>query len=96
MNELILSTIMLFADYGQTRYIVSNSDRYYETNVLLGPNPCASDVDKYFTGVILLNAGVKLLLPKRQAEKTWRIVSIFQASFVTQNQRLGIGFDYRF
>ena len=87
---------MLFADYGQTRYIVSNSDRYYETNVLLGPNPCTNDVDKYFAGVILLNAGVKLLLPKQQAEKTWRIVSIFQASFVTQNQRLGIGFDYRF
>ncbi len=93
MNYFILSTVLLLADWGQTREIVRN-DRYIEYNELIGARPSQTKVDLYFAGAIAINSGMALVLNKKNRVRAWKIVSIVQLSTVANNAKIGIGFNY--
>ena len=48
-------TLAWAADWGQTRYMATHPDEFYEKNNLLGKHPSLSEVDIYFAGMYLLN-----------------------------------------
>jgi hypothetical protein len=59
--DLTLAALSITAhtlDWGQTRYIAANPDRYRETNVFLGEHPTRGQVDAYF---LLYGAAVATL-----------------------------------
>ena len=93
MEYFILSTVMLIADFGQTRYI-AKSHRHYEKNIGLGKQPTLNDVNKYFTGAIALNTGMNIVLPPRHAKKWNKLVIIVQKNMFAENKRLQVGFNY--
>lgn len=54
----VTSTTLHIVDWGQTRHISRNPDRWIETNKVLGMHPSVFEVDRYF---ILYGAAVAAL-----------------------------------
>ncbi len=93
MTYLILSTFLIFADYGQTRYIASD-DEYYERNIVLGRDPSIRSVNAYFVSALALNASAGIVLKPKNAVRLWKFVSTMQAAMIINNKTIGIGFNY--
>lgn len=51
----IASEALLLADWLQTRQIVKNPDKYYETNPILGEHPSMGKVNMYFASWMIGN-----------------------------------------
>lgn len=90
----LLSTSLLVADWGQTRYITSAYPRYYESNVLLGERPSMRKVDTHFTLALTGNAVVGCALPKRYRKYWWGAVSLLEAGYVANNYTIGVGWKW--
>lgn len=84
------ATLALIAiDWGQTRYIARNTDRYYERNPLIGRKPDLGDVNYHFVASIALVAAVAHFIPE------WRTgflsgVAAGQLGVVINNRSIGI------
>ena len=52
---LATSTALLIVDWGQTRYIAKNPDRFHELNPILGRHPSVGRVNTYFATAIIGN-----------------------------------------
>lgn len=90
MMEFILSTALLFGDWGQTRTIL-DSPNYYETNQYITKD----NVNIVFGSAIALNASV-WLLPKNYRKAAWVGVGLTEIVFVSGNAGEGIGFNFKF
>jgi len=96
MEALILSTLLLIVDWGQTREISANP-KYFEGNIALSENPSTRNVDLYFGSVLVGNAIVGYALPPKMRKKYWNGVAIFEAGIVTQNlNTFNIKMNWRF
>ena len=84
MEALVLSTLLLIVDWGQTREIVINP-MYKESNIALTEKPSTRTVDLYFSSVLVGNAVIGYVLPPKTRKKYWNGVAIMEASIVNQN-----------
>lgn len=89
MTYLLLSTLLICADWGQTRYIATTPG-YFETNPLLGRTPTTKQVDFHFIGAIGVNAGAGFLLPKKYRKYFWGGVAVMQLNTVARNYSIGV------
>ncbi len=81
-------------DWGQTRTIAKNPDRYYEINPILGKHPSIGKVDTYmFIGTIVRPVISYHLPPKYR--KWWQYLSIgTSGAAVANNYNAGIKVDF--
>ncbi|MBI5057010.1 MAG: hypothetical protein HZB61_10390 [Nitrospirae bacterium] len=85
-------------DYGQTTFIVKNSDRYYERNRMLGQHPSQQNVNVYFVVMALGHFLISDLLPGELKDddiisyrNMWQAANIiYRAPFVISNHKIGI------
>jgi hypothetical protein len=84
----------LLIDWGQSRHIAKNPERYYETNGLLGRNPSPGRVNAYFIGSMLTTVLVADYLsgPMRKAFLGGLIVMEYEV--VTRNRAIGIRIQF--
>jgi len=81
-------------DWGQTRNISKNPDRFYEINPILGEHPSIKRVDSYMTFSILVHVGVAYILP-REWRTAFQYASLGEkVGFVIHNNRIGIRIDF--
>lgn len=88
------SSVLLVADWAQTRHIARNPDRFFEKNPILGEHPSVGRVNTYFATTLVLNYIVTDALPPK-----WR--TAYQAGLigvelyvVGNNKRIGIRMDF--
>lgn len=96
-------TVLLAADWGQTKDI-KNHPNIYESNPILGPYPTDSEIDRYFATAAVGHALVAHLLPSRRIARwlpniTWRdawqhVWIACEAMAVENNYSLGVSFDF--
>lgn len=60
-------TVLLIADWAQTRHIAKNPDYWIEPNKFLGQHPSVGRVNNYFTMIMVSNPVIAYNLPY-----TWR------------------------
>ena len=89
-SYLILHTI----DWGQTRHISNNCDRFREGNVFLGDCPSLKEVDQYFALTGLAHVGISYVLP-REWRKAWQYITIgIETGAVGHNYKAGVSIDF--
>lgn len=89
-----VSSVLLVADWAQTRQIVLNADSFHETNPVLGTHPSMGRVNAYFATALALNYVIGNSLPTGW-RKAWFIgVQSVEANVVQHN--LSIGLDLSF
>ena len=95
----LLATGLMIADWGQTRYIAKNPDKYYEINPILGKHPSTSEVNTYFAAAILGHALISLALPPKaevfgyniNPRRIWQVMWIgIETGYVGHNASMGI------
>lgn len=88
----VVLLVLLLADYLQTVYIASHSDKWKELNPILGEHPPTRKVSIYF-GLVF---AAMLVLAIALKEHYWEIVIgigiITESIVVTRNYMLGIKF----
>ena len=92
-----LSYLLLHGvDWGQTKTIARNPNKWSETNPILGKHPSAGDVDKYFALTGLGHVGLSLLLSDPKWRKLFQNLTIGLEAGVTGRNKfhLGIGTDF--
>lgn len=95
MEAYILSMVLLFCDWGQTRTI-STKQRYYENNLYLGKHPTLKEVDIYFIKVITANSLVWVLpIRKKNKKHFWLVVSVVEAEYVKRNDSKNIRVNFK-
>jgi hypothetical protein len=80
----------LAVDWGQTRHIAKNPQRFAETNPILGPSPSVGKVDAYFVGAIVGTVALAHVLPGDWRQLFLGGVLALELSVVNQNRSLGI------
>jgi hypothetical protein len=81
---------LLVVDWGQTRHITREPNRFYEKNPLLGSHPSLGEVDRYFALAILGTAGVAYVLPHQYRQWFLAGVITLELATVASNHRLGL------
>jgi hypothetical protein len=87
-------TALHVADWGQTRYIASHPDEYYEVNPVLGKHPDTAAVDTWMASTL---AAHWLIAPalKPKYRKWFQYVAIgVEGACVLNNLSLGIGIGF--
>lgn len=82
------------ADWGQTRNIANNPDKYHERNPLLGKHPSIKRVDTHFVVGALVHIGVAYILPRTTREAFQYVTTGFEAAVVFNNNRVGLRVDF--
>ena len=80
----------LAADWGQTRHIAKNPNRFIETNPVLGSSPSVGKVDTYFVGAIVGTVALAHVLPGDWRQLFLGGVLALEIGVVNQNRSLGI------
>ena len=89
-----VSSVLLVADWAQTRQIARNADLYQETNPILGAHPSMGRVNTYFAAALALNyvIGNSLASGWRRA---WFVgVGGVEASVVQRNLSIGLKLSF--
>jgi hypothetical protein len=89
-----MSSVLLVADWAQTRQIARNADLYQETNPILGAHPSMGRVNTYFAAALALNyvIGNSLASGWRRA---WFVgVGGVEASVVQRNLSIGLKLSF--
>jgi hypothetical protein len=91
-DTFLLATMLTSTaiDWGQTRYIARNPDRFYERNPILGRHPSVNRVDRYFALCGLAAGGLTAVLSKDNRRRFLLGVTIVETAFVIQNHHLGV------
>jgi hypothetical protein len=89
-----IATATLIADWGQTRSIAKNEDKWKELNLILGEHPSVGRVNTYFATSILATAGVAYLLKDNYRKGFLLGIIILETVVVIRNQSLGIHFSF--
>lgn len=81
-------------DWGQTRYIAKNPDRFYEQNPILGKHPSVGRVNAYSALTSVAHYGVSQWLSPAN-RRIWQSVTIgFAAGTVAHNYHIGVKVDF--
>jgi hypothetical protein len=80
----------LAVDWGQTRHIAKNPERYTETNPILGTSPSVGKVDAYFVGAMVGTVALAHVLPGDWRQLFLGGVLALELGVVNQNRSLGI------
>ncbi|MEK7593512.1 MAG: hypothetical protein AAB464_02245 [Patescibacteria group bacterium] len=92
-REVVYSALHI-ADWGQTRYIAKNPQKFYERNPLLGKHPSVGKVDTYFFGGLVAHAAISYILPPKY-RWVWQYVGIgMEGGAVAHNASIGIKFEF--
>ncbi len=97
-DKILLSTytISWTADWGQTRYIASHPEDYYELNNTLGEHPSTKEVDEYFLGLYIVNIFISNFLKPKLRKGYLLYWTIEHTRWVIRNKSIGIGFNFSF
>lgn len=96
MEALILSTVLLMVDWGQTREISTNP-LYKEHNVTIGENPSVKRVDLYFSAVIIGNALISTNIKNKKHRRMYDYtIAINQSGVIAGNQSIDIKMNWKF
>ena len=85
-----MSSVMLVADWAQTRQIARNADQYRETNPILGEHPSMGRVNTYFATALMLNYVIGRSLDRRWRTAWFVTVQSVEASVVQRNLSIGL------
>lgn len=89
LRELTFDALLV-VDWGQTRRVAENPQKYTENNAILGPHPSVGQVDTYMISMFFLHFMVSYLLPE-DWRATWQMVSIgVEGSVVAVNISYGL------
>lgn len=92
-REALYMTLHLI-DWGQTLYISDHPWRHSESNIILGPYPSNSEVNRYFAATALMHIGISYVLPHKYRE-VWQHITIgIQARAITHNAMVGVKIDF--
>jgi len=80
----------LAVDWGQTRHIAKNPNRFSEQNPILGPSPAVGKVNAYFVGAIVGTVALAYVLPGDWRQLFLAGVLTVELGVVQQNRSLGI------
>ena len=80
----------LAVDWGQTRHIAKNPNRFIETNPVLGTAPSVGKVDAYFVGAMVGTVALAYVLPSDWRQLFLGGVLALELGVVQQNRSLGI------
>jgi hypothetical protein len=80
----------LAVDWGQTRHIAKNPQRFNEQNPMLGTTPSVGKVDAYFVGSMVGTVAVAHLLPSDWRQLFLAGLFAVELSVVQQNRSIGI------
>jgi hypothetical protein len=89
---LASSTVMIMADWAQTRYIVRHPE-YHERNRIMGPHPTMGIVNSYFIGALAANYLIAEYFPGTRTELLIA-VTVVEGITVRQNRMLGLRFAF--
>ena len=81
-------------DFGQTRYIAKNPDRFYENNPLLGKHPSVSRVNNYFVGVGIAGYLFANYLSSDNRKMFLATFSVVELGVTRHNRYVGIKVDF--
>jgi hypothetical protein len=84
----------LAVDWGQTRNIAKNPQRFYEKNQVLGPKPSVGKVDAYFVGAMVGTVAVAHVLPRDYRRLFLAGTLSMELSVIDQNRSIGIKVDF--
>ena len=84
----------LVVDWGQTRHIAKNPNRFDEKNRILGSTPSVGKVDTYFLGAMLGTVAVAHLLPQDMRRLFLAGTLSMELSVIDQNRSIGIKVDF--
>jgi hypothetical protein len=86
--------ILHVIDWGQTRTIAKNPDKYYEYNSMIGKHPSVGRVDGYMATSALLHIGITHILPV-EYRTTFQYFTIgFKSGLVVHNFEAGINVSF--
>jgi hypothetical protein len=89
-----VSSVLLVADWAQTRQIARNADLFHETNPILGAHPSTGCVNGYFAAALALNYVIGNSLP-RGWRKVWFVgVQSVEANVVQHNLSIGLSLSF--
>ena len=77
-------------DWGQTRYIAKNPDRFYEYNQLLGEHPSVARVNNYFIGVGIAGYLLADYLSSDNRKLFLGTFAVIELGVTSHNRYLGI------
>lgn len=86
---LAAGTVLHLVDWGQTRYIVKNPDRYWERNIILGKYPTMGEVNAYMLATALLIPVLAHYFPEYRSIILGLWVAT-QATVVGHNHSIGV------
>ena len=84
------SSVLLVADWAQTRQIARNAQMFSETNSILGPHPSVGRVNTYFATALLLNYVIGRSLNSRWRTAWFVAVGSVEANVVQRNLSIGL------
>lgn len=91
----VATNALLVADWGQTRHIADNPDKYYEReNIILNEHPSKNEVDNYFASVIAINTLLHKYLPKKYLPYYQTGLIAIEADCIANNYNLGIKINF--
>jgi hypothetical protein len=80
----------LAVDWGQTRHIAKNPNRFNEKNPMLGTTPSVGKVDAYFVGAMVGTVALAHVLPSDWRQLFLAGVLVVELNVAQQNRSLGI------
>jgi hypothetical protein len=94
VNQEVAYMVVHTIDWGQTRYIANNPDKFYEKNSILGSHPSTQRVDGYFLAMALVHIGVAHILPSDWRSAFQYVTIGMETEQVRQNFNIGIKVDF--
>lgn len=89
------ATVAHAIDWGQTRTIAANPDRWQEMNPFLGRNPSASQVNRYFAALVLFEGAMYCFASDDIARNALTGIAIVSWIGVTHNHvRAGVRISF--
>jgi hypothetical protein len=86
------SSALVVVDWGQTHALVARG----ESNPVLGRHPSAGAVNRYMVSVLAVNALVSRIHGREWRRVIWAFVVGAELATVYRNQRVGVGWQFRF
>ena len=89
-----VSSVLLVADWAQTRQIARNAQQFRETNPVLGDHPGMGRVNTYFATALLLNYVIGNSLSNGWRRAWFVGVGGVEASVVQRNLSIGLKLNF--
>lgn len=87
-------TLRHIGDWGQTRNIARNPQKFHEINPLLGKHPSTGDVDKHFAREEIVGLLTAMGIDPKYRHLYQNSLSILEALLLHNNQKIGLKMDF--